>query len=143
MRALAWSLAVGLFACTSATADAADKKEKKTFYVVEASMTPSALKNGTQANWHITITPEGEWVLKTETPFKVTVTASENLQLSKNKFSAKDFKDPKAKAKQIETAVTVQGPGDAFVQADLVFFLCNPQICERHTETIRSAFVVQ
>lgn len=109
-------------------APAAHAKNK---YTLEVKSDPAEVKQGAKATYEITITPAEGYVLKVETPFKATLKSSDGLTLEKTKFSAKDFADPKAPSKSVKTAFSASKAGPAEIQADVTFFICNDQLCER------------
>ena len=104
-------------------------------YTFELSANPSPSANNAASTFSLTIAPKTGWVLKNETPFKVTLSASDGLELAQQKFSSKDFKDPKATSKTIATTFKASANGEQKISADLTFFLCSKEICQRFKDT--------
>jgi hypothetical protein len=121
-----------LLACTALAEDKPAAKD----YEITSKVDPGSLATGAGGKLSFTITPKGSYHMKNDTPFKATLTATGDLKLAKAEFTAKDFDDPKAPAKSISTAVTAGAAGDRQVSADLMFFMCTEEICQRFTEKV-------
>ena len=117
-------------------------EEKGKVYTVDAITTPDTVTAGNAAELKITITPKAPWVLKTTTPMKVTLEASDGVKLAKKKLSNKDIIDAKSKAKSVKTGFE-SDPGDKKIDAKLSFFLCTEEICQRYTDKAQLSFTCQ
>jgi len=100
---------------------------------------PSSVTAGQDTAYAITIVPKGEWKLKDTTPFKVILHTSDGVRPKQIKFNAKDFKDGEGSARGIETTF-IAPSGHHFIEAEMAFFLCTAEICQRFTAKPHSAF---
>lgn len=91
----------------------------------------------------LTISPKGKWTLKTNTPFKAMVTGSDGVNVSKEKYTAKDFASEKTPAKTINTEFTAAKAGAGTVNANLTFFLCTDEVCKRYKADAACAFTAK
>jgi hypothetical protein len=132
-----------LWLATSCAARADDGDEKVKKYMLEARALPAPVHKDTEASFTLTITPRSPWVLKTTTPLRVNLTASDGIELEKSKLDAKDIVDPKADAKSIRTAFTAKSPGEQSIAAKLTFFLCTDEICRRYKDSVDCRFPVK
>ena len=103
-------------------------------YALTASTVPKEVAVGTAAQYQLSLAPKPGWVLKTVTPFKVGLSGSDGLKLDKTKFASSDFVDPKTDTKVLQTGISALSPGKKTVTADLSFFLCTPELCQRFTD---------
>ena len=130
------TFALGCNAKAQANGESQDGAEKPASsneaYDLAVSVEPGPHTAGAEGAYRVTITPKGEWVLKTSTPFKAKLTASDNVTLAKAELGVDDFDDPKSAAKSASCSVKLGGAGPATVNADLSFFLCTEQICQRY-----------
>lgn len=140
--ALCALLGLFLVACvpSAAAEEEAKKKEKK--YTIAVVAEPQAVVRDKDAKYKITITPKKNFVLKTETPFTAKLTSSTGCKLAKDKFSNKEFDDPKAVAKSVST-VFKAAAGKHEISADLTFFICDETLCERFKEKPQLTFEVK
>jgi hypothetical protein len=129
-------LALFAAACTAH----AEKKDK--VYTVETATDPSAVAAGSQAVFQITITPKAPWVLKTTTPMKITLEGSDGVKLAKKKLSNKDITDAKNAAKSVKAGFEATHKGSQHIDADMSFFLCTEEICQRYTDKAGAEFTV-
>lgn len=123
--------------CT-ARADNGDDAKKNDNYTVAAATNPEAVKKDAAAKFAITITPKAPWVLKPETPLKIKLAPSVGLELDKTTLTGKDLVDPKAKAKSVQTGVAAKATGEYSIAADMSFFLCKDDICQRFTDELET-----
>ena len=120
----------------AATALAEDAKPKpEDLYNIIYTGDKDGAKVGTESQCKLTITPKGERVLKKETPFKAMLSGSEGLEIPKTKYTAKDFVDPKTPHKTIQTTFKSTTAGAQVLKADVSFFLCTAEICQRYKDT--------
>ncbi|MEE8408615.1 MAG: hypothetical protein V3T05_03325 [Myxococcota bacterium] len=114
----------------------AESKEK--VYSISTATLPEAITTGSDAEFKLTITPNAPWVLKTTTPLKIILEASDGIALVKKKFSNKDIVDEKSDeesdAKSVKAPFKANARGQQKINADLTFFLCTEEICQRYTD---------
>lgn len=118
----------------------AESKEK--VYSITTVTTPETVNNGSDAELMLTITPKTPWVLKTTTPLKIILEASDGITLAKKKLSNKDILDAEPKAKSVKTTFKANAAGPQKISADLTFFLCTDEICQRYTDEAELAIQV-
>ena len=129
--------------CASSADAADDKSAAKKKYAVALGATPAKVVKDKEAKVKVTITPADGYVLKVETPFKAKLSCADGIEITKDSFSAKDFDDPKAAAKSVTTAFKATAAGKAEISADLTFFICNENLCERFKEKPQMSFSVK
>jgi len=95
-----------------------------------------AVQVGKAEQCELTITPAKGHVLKAVTPFKGKLSAPASLELAQDTLAAKDFVDPETAAKTILTKFTAKQSGEASIQAELEFFICNDTLCPRFKDTV-------
>jgi len=95
---------------------------------------PQTAKAGTDAACVLTISPKSGWTLKTNTPFKMEVSSTEEVKLPKAKFTAKDFVDAKDPNKKINAGFNATKAGKHTIDAKLTFFVCSDSICKRQKD---------
>jgi hypothetical protein len=138
LRTLFFSIALVLLSCV---ARATDNKNPKP-YQLHAGIIPSELKVEGPGRFELTITPEAPYLLKVETPFKVVLSASDGLQLAKTELTAKDFVDQKTPAKTVVGELVAKKKGEQQLTAELTFFLCTDEICQRFTDRVTTTVKV-
>lgn len=131
-------------------ANAAAEKETEQ-YTLFATTAPAQPQQGNAAVYTLRITPKGLLKLKRETPLTATLTSTPGLTLTQDRFASKDLqddpplqKDPppgnsgqqQVTTKRIETTITAQTAGAHTITAQLTFFLCTDQICQRYKDTL-------
>ncbi len=112
-------------------------------YSISTTLDKSSIKAGEKANFTLTITPKDGYVMKVDTPFKAILEGTAMVEIARDQFSNKDFADPKAPAKSIKTDFTAVRAGKQSISADLTFFICNDQLCERLKDTAEVEFDVK
>lgn len=141
-----WTLALLLAVGCTARADNGDgdddKKANKNYTVV-ATTNPEAVKKDAAATYAITITPKAPWVLKPETPLKITLAPSDGLKVDKTTLTGKDLVDAKAEAKSVTTGVAAGAAGEHKIAADMSFFLCKEDICQRFQDKLETTVTCQ
>ena len=114
----------------SASALAAEDINKADWYSLNYDAA-GAIKAGEASSCKLTIKPAAGHVLKTETPFKAMLKGSDGVKVEKEKYTSKDFEDPKSAQKSIQTKFTAAAAGKHTLNADLTFFVCNDEVCKR------------
>ena len=123
-----WLVLLAFFA--SSTALAEDATNKADWYTMSYSAA-GEIKAGTTSSCKLTITPAKDHVMKSETPFKVMLKATDGVKVEKEKYTSKDWEDPKTPTKTVQTKFTAAAPGKHSLNADLTFFICNDEVCKR------------
>ena len=108
-----------------------------------AVVAPDDLKAGASGTYKLTITPKEGYQLKVETPFKAELTSPTGVKIARDKFGNADFDDPKTAHKSVSTAITPSKSGENHVVADVSFFICNDELCERFKAKPDLAFTVK
>ena len=121
----------------SSTVVGAEEKPAANVYDVSVNTTPASPKVGDSIQYNITITPIEPQVLKVETPFKTSLSATAGLKLEQEKFASKDFVDPKTAAKSLQTKAKVLASGKQAITAEMSFFLCTKEICQRYEHKVQ------
>jgi len=139
-----WILTVALMAvgCTARADDGEEEKPNENYTVVAAT-NPEAVKKDAAATYAITITPKAPWVLKPETPLKITLAPSDGVKVDKTTLTSKDLVDPKTNAKSVETGIAASTVGEHTVAADMSFFLCKEDICQRFRDKLETKITCQ
>jgi hypothetical protein len=124
---------------TAASAD--DKAEKR--YQLDTGGTTTALKAGKGGVFKLQIKPAQGFKVSAEAPLKITLRSS-SLQLAKDALGHADAEGKDAP----KFAVTFQAPkggpkGKSSIEADAVFVVCNETVCERKSEKLAVAVVVE
>jgi hypothetical protein len=104
---------------------------------------PETLEVAKAADIVITIKPKAPWLMKSDTPFQLTLKPSAGLQLEKTKLTAKDYVDAKSSAKAVKVPVTATVAGEQTLEGTLSFFLCTEVVCKRMTEALSFKLVAK
>ena len=138
MKTLALPLLITLTLLGGAPLQAAEEKPDPLYKINYQTKAP--VKASASSGCNLTITPKEGWVLKTETPFKALLSATEDIELPQVKFSSKDFVDAKAAPKTILTSFTAKKAGAHSIDASLTFFVCSETICKRQKDAAKCTF---
>ena len=138
---LAWWLVIMTAGGYTARA-AEDKAEKAKPYQLQVASEPATVAVGATAQYRLTITPQAPWVLKTTTPLKAKLKPSAGVSLAKTTLTAKEIVDPNSVAKTVATNFSATKSGAQRIAAEVSFFLCTEEICERNADTIDLAVTV-
>jgi hypothetical protein len=122
LTALAWS-------CSVRAEDPTGKP-----YVISPSANPAPVAVCKPCNLQLAIKPTAPWVLKNTTPLKVTLATTEELKVAKPTLTAADLIDAPDASKAVASECEGVRPGATKVNADLSFFLCTEEICQRYTD---------
>jgi hypothetical protein len=125
------------------SAKAEDKKPEEKPYTLASVAEPSPIATGKPCAYQLSIAPKAPWVLKTETPLKVKLSASSGLTLAKSTLTWDDVVDAKSVAKAVKTGCQAKAAGQHKVDADLTFFLCTEEICQRYVDKVALPVQVQ
>lgn len=122
--------------CMVAQVQATDAKE---LYKIESKATTLKKGQAGQAGFNIVLLKKDTKV-HPQAPFQCSVSASEGLQLSKDKLGHDDKKISKDQKKvAVQVGVTAQHKGAKSVTMDCSFFVCTKDICVRTTEVVKVA----
>jgi hypothetical protein len=134
-------LSLSLYACVALAEEAPAPKPKE--YDIQAKLDPAAVAPNASAKYVLTIAPKAGYKFKVETPFQATLAPSGDLKLAKTAFTSKDFDDPKTDAKSISTTVTAGAAAQQQITADVTFFICSDELCQRFKEKLSLPVVVK
>ncbi len=81
------------------------------------------------------------WVVKSQTPFNLTLRPSAGVSLRRNAYDRRDFVDPDAAVKRIQAELEA-GPGEHAIDAEVELYVCSAELCKRVNETLRTAFTI-
>ena len=134
---------VVMCSAVACSAHAEDSVATEKSYLLTPATEPTPLSVGKSCQYKITIAPKSPWVLKTVTPLKADLKATDGIKLMKTTLTAADIVDPKPSAKTITTGCEAQKKGAQTIAAELSFFLCTDQICQRFIDKVDLALDVQ
>jgi len=128
---------------TGCTAQAGDHAGQ---YTLTPATTPATIAQGNQGQFKLSITPVAPWVMKTTTPMKISLSASDGISLSHNKLTNKDILkegDGHNAIKTVATSFQSKSGGEQTIGAKLSFFLCTDEICKRFSDKLTYSFKVK
>ena len=127
-------VALSLAAAVSALLCAPLARAGKTDHLFTVEVPPAASKAGEKgtAQLRIQVKPEGH--ISDEAPLKATL-KGKNVALDKEKLGKSDavYKDGSA---SMTIGFTAQAPGAGTIDADLTFYICSKEICERQERRV-------
>ena len=123
-----------LFATALLLASAADAGND-TLYALEATASPKALQEGGKGSISLEIKSKEGAHVSAEAPLKVTL-AGTNVKIEKDKLSRADAQPGTAESPKFVIPFTALAKGAASVDADVVFFICTENLCERQAKKI-------
>lgn len=124
LTALSFSSAL-LFSCKGEAAEVDPSK----LYRVEASA--SQVKAGEIGTFHLAIRPLGDAHVKPETPFKGKLSATGPLTLSKAEIGYADHSKVENQGPVFDIPFQATAAGEGEIRADLTFFVCTAELCQR------------
>jgi hypothetical protein len=127
-------IATGLLALSF---DARAAENNTSDYTVVAVTNPATVKTTADAQFTITITPSPPWLLKAETPLKVSLVPSEGVEVAQEVLTAKHLDTATG---SVRTALAAKTTGQHTVAADMSFFLCKEDICQRFHHALEARF---
>jgi len=136
-------LAFGVALVPACAARAADSKPADKGYALAASVDPKPVGVGKPCRYALSITPATGWQLKTATPLKVQLNAPAGLAVDKKTLTWEDLQPQQGDAKAVGTGCKGIAAGEHKLGADVTFFLCNDEICQRHVDKIELAVRVE
>lgn len=136
LTALSFASAL-LLACKGEAQEADVSK----LYRVEASASP--VKAGETGTFHVAIRPNGDAHVKPETPFRGKISATGPLTVSKTQIGYTDHVKVENQGPVFEIPFQATGPGAGELKADLTFFVCTAELCQRTTNQVSVPVQVQ
>ncbi len=94
-----------------------------------------------QVRYELYATAPKPWVVKSETPFNLTLRPSSGVRLRKQIYDRRDFADPRAEVKQINAEIDA-APGEHTIEATAELYVCSAELCKRVNEKMRTAFTI-
>ena len=119
------------------------KKEGDRPYIIAPAAEPAPVATGKPCQYRLSITPKAPWHLKTTTPLKVQLASTAGLKLTKTTLTWQDAAESTGDAKAVQTGCEGAKAGMQKVDADLSFFLCTDEICQRQTDKVSLPVQVQ
>jgi hypothetical protein len=135
------SLAILMLGCSVHADDGKEPGDKP--YTLAPAAEPAPVGTGKPCQYRLSITPKAPWELKTSTPLKVQLAATAGLKLAKKTLTWQDAGESQGTAKMVQTGCEGQSAGSQKVDAELSFFLCTEEICQRHTDKVSLSVQVQ
>ncbi len=126
------------FLLTAGLASAASEK----LYSVEASAAQQELAAGAKGSISLEIKGKEGAYVSPEAPLKVTVSGT-NVKLEKEKLSRGDLPDKTSKSPKFVVPFTAGEKGSASVDADVTFFICTANLCERQVQKVSVPLTVK
>lgn len=113
---------------------APDATEVAKDFDIQFSNASTPIKSGVDSQLVITIVPKNSWIVKSTTPLNITLSATPAVKFTKTKLDTKDLL-PEQKPPTETVGVTFSAPqkGAYTIHADMSFFLCTEQVCQRFT----------
>lgn len=110
-------------------------------YKVEASVSP--VKAGETGTFHLAIKPQGDAHVKPETPFRGKISATGPITVSKADIGYADHSRVENQGPVFDLPFQATGPGTGEIKADLTFFVCTAELCQRTTNQVTVPVQVQ
>lgn len=136
LTALSFASAL-LLACKGEAAEVDISK----LYRVEASASP--VKAGETGTFHVAIRPTGEAHVKPETPFKGKISATGPIEVSKTEIGYADHSKIENQGPVFDIPFQAKATGSGELKADLTFFVCTAELCQRTTNQVSVPVQVQ
>lgn len=91
--------------------------------------------------YELTATAPKPWVVKSTTPFNLTLRPSNGVRLRSNVFNRTNFVNPDAPVKQINAELEA-APGSYTIDANVELYVCSADLCKRVNDTVHTAFTI-
>lgn len=136
-----WIFAALAFVLVAAPAlHAQDDKKKdratKDDYRIDTSGSSSEVTVGADGVIKLVLTPKNGTKIHPQAPLEVKLSEPDGIKLEKRKLSRGDISDKKAKDPTLSTELSGQKAGSYSVNADVSFFLCTDEWCQRMTDRV-------
>lgn len=86
-------------------------------------------------------TAPAPWVVKSTTPFNLTLRPSNGVRLNKTIFTRNDFANPDLAVKQINAEIDAS-PGEHAIDATAELYVCSADLCKRVNEKMHTEFTI-
>lgn len=141
MAALAFVLvaAPALHAQDGAKKDRATKDD----YGIDTSGSSAEVAIGQDGVIKLVLTPKNGTKIHPQAPLEVKLSQPEGIKLEKRKLGRSDIADKEAKEPALQTELSGQKAGSYNVDADVSFFLCTDEWCQRMTDRVSIAIKVK
>ena len=106
-----------------------------------ADLSARVVLDAGQMRYELYATAPKPWVVKSETPFNLTLRPSNGVRLRKQVYDRRDFADPRAEVKQINAELEA-GPGEHTIEAAAELYVCSAELCKRINQKLRTAFTI-
>lgn len=119
--------------------DAAPKKRDratKDDYRIDVSGSSAELQVGQDGVIKLVLVPKNGTKIHPQAPLEVKLSEPDGIQLEKRKLGRGDVADKEAKDPALSTAVSGRKAGSYSVDADVSFFLCTDEWCQRMTDRV-------
>lgn len=131
-----WPLAVATtLLCGAALAEGKDRATKDD-YRLDTSSTTSELEVGKEGTFSIVIEPKNGTKIHPQAPLEVKLGSPAGVKVAKGKLGRGDVQDKEAKSPDMRTALHGEKRGEYVVEADVSFFLCTDEWCQRMTDRV-------
>lgn len=133
------SLLLALAPAMAAAGEGAPKKKEratKDDYELDVSGTTEELKPGEAGRFSLVIRPKNGTKVHPQAPLEVKLKATAGLEVEKPKLSRKEIANPGEPAPELKTGVRAIREGDQAIEADVSFFLCTDEWCQRMTDRV-------
>ncbi len=91
--------------------------------------------------YELTASAPKPWVVKSTTPFNLTLRPSNGVRLRDTIFDRTDFVNPEAPVKQINAELEA-APGTYTIDATVELYVCSADLCKRVNDKVRTAFTI-
>ncbi len=114
------------------------KKDRATKddYKIDVSGSSSEVKVGEDGVIKLVLVPKNGTKIHPQAPLEVKLSEPDGIQLEKRKLGRGDVADKAAKDPSLSTAVSGRKAGSYNVDADVSFFLCTDEWCQRMTDRV-------
>lgn len=110
-------------------------------YSIETRGTTSQVKTGADGQLQLVIKPATGYKISREAPLKIKL-ASDGCDLAKSALGQKDAHDDKSTSPKFAVSFKGKTAGAQTIDAKATFFVCNENLCERKTESVKVAVQV-
>ena len=133
--------ALALFAVVAAPAlgaDAVQKKERATKddYRIDVSGSSGEVRVGEDGVIKLVLVPKNGTKIQPQAPLEVKLSEPEGVVLEKRKLGRGDLADKDAEQPSLSTSLRGQKAGSYSIDADVSFFLCTDEWCQRMTDRV-------
>ena len=141
LLAVSISMTIFVLSCSVRADDGKQESDKP--YVLAPVAEPAPVATGKPCQYKLSITPKAPWALKTSTPLKVKLAATPGLKLGKHVLTWQDATESQGDARAVQAGCEGVSAGQQTVDADVSFFLCTEEICQRHVDKVTLPVQVQ